>query len=183
MPEIRLQKLISQMGLASRREAETWISNGRIHVNGELVTDLGVKVDPETVSLQLDGKPVEVKKPPLVYWLFNKPDQILISRKPEPGKPCIFELPNLKKLPFLVSPVGRLDFRTEGLLLLSNDGELVHRLSHPSYKLPRLYQVLIGGRLEKAEEQARVAAFLLSDDSSFVTGQSLRSDGGVTRHL
>lgn len=84
--------------------------------------------------------------------MLNKPDLCLTSRAPEPGKKTIFELPALRNLSFLLFPVGRLDYRTEGLLLLSNDGELVHRLTHPSYKIPRTYQVLLQRRLLPHEE-------------------------------
>ncbi len=142
------------MGITSRRQAETWITDGRIEVNGYLVTELGFKVDPETDQLKIDGKPVVREKPPHVYWLFHKPDETLTSTKSEDDKPTIFDLPSLKKLSFKVFTVGRLDYRTEGLLILSNDGELVSRLTHPKYKLPRLYQVLTTGKLKPEQEQA-----------------------------
>lgn len=89
-----------------------------------------------------------------MYWLLNKPDQVLTARKDPEGRTTLFDLPSLKKVPFVISPVGRLDFRTEGLLLMTNDGEMVHRLTHPSYKVPRHYQVLINGKLKKEELQA-----------------------------
>ncbi len=140
------------MGIASRREAENWITEGRISVNGKIVCDLGSKISPGEDQIKINGKLIATDVPPRVYWLLNKPDLVLTSRKDSEGKPTIYELPRLKKTSFLVSPVGRLDFRTEGLLLLTNDGELSNRLCHPKYKLPRHYYVLISKRLEKEEE-------------------------------
>lgn len=150
---MRLQKWIALQGLASRREAETWIQAGRIKVNGKVVKELGTRVDPDKDVITLDGKSLVKDAPPRVYWLLNKPDKVLTSRKAQGERRTIYDLPALKKVPFLVSPIGRLDFRTEGLLLLSNDGELVHRLSHPSFKMPRHYQVLINGTLTSQQEQ------------------------------
>lgn len=104
--------------------------------------------------------------PPRVYWLLNKPDKVLTSRRAQSERLTIYDLPALKKLPFLVAPVGRLDFRTEGLLLLSNDGELVHRLSHPSFKLPRHYQILINGTLTPQQEQVIRKSVPLEDGAT-----------------
>lgn len=142
------------MGIASRREAERWIKEGRLSVDGKTVKELGVKIDPSSQKILLDGRPLEGHKPSLVYWMLNKPVNTLTSRATRGEQMTIFELPQLKKVPFLVSPVGRLDFKTEGLLLLSNDGELVHRLCHPKYKLPRHYQVLLSTKLTAQEERS-----------------------------
>jgi 23S rRNA pseudouridine2605 synthase len=150
---MRLQKWLSQLGVASRREAETWISEGRIAVNGKVITALGTKVDPDSDSIFLNGKLVKTKLPPKVYWLLHKPDKILTARSDElTNKPTIYDLPMVAKAKFLVSPVGRLDFRTEGLLLLTNDGDLNYKLCRPEYHVPREYQVLLDGRLTKEEE-------------------------------
>lgn len=119
------------------------------------MTELGTRINPDEQSLHIDGKPVRGETPPRVYWLFHKPDMYLTTRGKDPGdKLTIFDLPKLSQLPFLVSPVGRLDYRTEGLLLLSNDGELVNRLCHPKYKVPRHYHVLISGKLSHEAERA-----------------------------
>ncbi len=101
--------------------------------------------------MTVDGRLV-TERPPLVYWMLNKPDLCLTSRAREEGKTTIYDLPSLRHVKFLLYPVGRLDYRTEGLLLLSNDGELVHRLTHPSFKVPRTYQVLVQKRLSSEEE-------------------------------
>jgi 23S rRNA pseudouridine2605 synthase len=95
--------------------------------------------------------------------MLNKPDFCLTSRKGEEGKNTIFELPAFRQLKFLIYPIGRLDYRTEGLLLLSNDGELVHRLTHPSYKVTRSYQVLFNRKLEADEEKAIRQGITLDD--------------------
>ena len=142
------------MGIASRREAEKWISEGRLAVNGKKVSTLGTKVNPESDQVFLDGRAVKSKLPPKVYWLLHKPDKVLTARSDElTNKPTIYDIPMVAKAKFLVSPVGRLDFRTEGLLLLTNDGELSYRLCRPEYHVPREYHVLLDGRLTKEEEQ------------------------------
>lgn len=111
----------------------------------------------------LDGKIVADNAPPKVYWMLNKPDLTLTSRKPEEGMITIYDLPALKHVKFRLNSIGRLDYRTEGLLLLSNDGELVHRLTHPSYKITRTYQVLFSKRLRPDEEKAIRQGVLLDD--------------------
>ncbi len=151
------------MGIASRREAETWIGEGRVAVNGRVVSELGVKITPGVDQITINGKLVAAAPPPRVYWLLNKPDQVLTARQDEHQRQTIYDLPRLAKMPFLVAPVGRLDFRTEGLLLLTNDGELANRLCHPKYKIPRHYHVLISGRLSEQQESAMRSGVTLED--------------------
>ena len=131
MEPMRIQKWLSQLGLTSRREAESWISKGRIAVNGNVVTELGTKVTPGVDAVAVDGRQVGQKAPPRVYWMLNKPDEVLTTRHDGFGRTTIYDLPQMRKVPFLIVPVGRLDFRTEGLLLLTNDGEMANRLCHP----------------------------------------------------
>ena len=154
-------------------------------MNGKTVTELGIKIDPEQDQVVVDGKLVTSKAPPRVYWMLNKPDLCLTSSKSEDEKKTIFDLPPLRQLTFTLYPVGRLDYRTEGLLLLSNDGELVHRLTHPKFKVPRTYQVLAQRRLTAEEEKALREGIALEDgptkgtDIRFMQGQSLgQSHGG-----
>jgi 23S rRNA pseudouridine2605 synthase len=139
------------MGITSRRQAEKWIEDGRISVNGKVLSEQGYKLDLENDQVTVDGKLVAIKQPPKVYWLFNKPDMYLTAAKSENGKECIFDLPMFRKLPFRVFAAGRLDYRTEGLLILSNDGDFVHKLTHPKYKLPRSYYVLVNGKLDSEQ--------------------------------
>ncbi len=154
---------MSQLGVASRREAETWISEGRVSVNGQVVTELGRKIDPESDQVTVDGKLLVAAPPPRVYWMLNKPDEVLTTRNDGFQRTTIYDLPKLKKLPFLVAPVGRLDYRTEGLLLLTNDGELANRLTHPKYQVPRQYHVLITGKLTSEDEQGITRGVELDD--------------------
>ncbi|MBC7530268.1 MAG: rRNA pseudouridine synthase [Oligoflexus sp.] len=160
---MRIQKWLSQLGIASRREAEKMLLEGQISINGKVVREPGTKIQPDSDQITVKGKLVQDRQPPRVYWMLHKPDLTLTSRQREEGKITIFDLPALRHVKFLLNPVGRLDYRTEGLLLLSNDGELVHRLTHPSYKITRTYQVLFTKRLKPEEEKAIRNGITLDD--------------------
>ncbi|MBT3352101.1 MAG: rRNA pseudouridine synthase [Nitrospinaceae bacterium] len=140
--EIRLQKIIAQAGVASRREAERLIRWGRVSVNGETVKEMGAKADPARDSIKVEGKLISEREGP-VYLAMNKPINVLTTMRDEEGKdrPTVAGLlpPKRKR----VFPVGRLDFDAEGLLLLTNDGDLAHRLTHPRYEIPRVYEVKV----------------------------------------
>lgn len=172
------------MGIASRREAETWITEGRIAVNGQRVTEQGTKITPGVDKVEIDGRIVSNEPPPRVYWMLHKPDEVLTTRQDDFQRTTIYDLPVLKKLPFLVAPVGRLDYRTEGLLLLTNDGELANRLCHPKYKVPRFYHVLIAGKLTPEEESAIRSGVRLEDGMtektqlSYAEGRNLGASRG-----
>jgi len=136
----RLQKIIARAGLASRREAERWIVEGRITVNGTVVDKLGSQADPFKDSIKIDGKRVKSAAEPLYYALHKPPGVITTLNDPQHRPditPYIARLGEKRRV-FLV---GRLDYNTTGLLLLTNDGELAMRLSHPRYGVPKLYQV------------------------------------------
>lgn len=148
---VRLQKFLAEAGVASRRASEQFIVTGRVTVNGKMVTELGSKVDPSRDQVMVDGKLVRSKKK--LYVALNKPMGCVCSRKDERGRPTIYEL--LPAEWSNVQSVGRLDYDTEGLLLLTNDGELSLRLTHPRYGVKKLYRVTVEGRAE-AEQ---VAAF------------------------
>ena len=185
MTTLRLQKYLAQLGIASRREAEEWIKDGRIKVNGKLVLELGTKFDPENDRILINGKPPSTKQPPKVYWVLHKPDKVLTTRSEAASdKRTIYDLPKIAKTKFLVSPVGRLDFRTEGLLLLTNDGEMANRLCKPEYHVPREYQVLVNDRLTKEEEREFRAGIILEDGPvknvkiTFVHGASMGTSKG-----
>ena len=151
------------MGVTSRRQAEKLIDEGRISVNGQVLKEQGYKVDPENDQVKVNGKLVVSKEPPKVYWMFNKPDMVLTSSKSENGKKCLFDLPAFNKLPFRVFTAGRLDYRTEGLLIVSNDGDFVHKLTHPKYKLPRSYYVLVNGKLTSEQQKQIESGIKLKD--------------------
>lgn len=149
--------------MASRREAETWITEGRVTVNGQVVRELGTRVTPGEDQVSIDGRPIKAEPPPRVYWMLHKPDEVLTARNDDFNRTTIYDLPKLAKTPFLVAPVGRLDYRTEGLLLLTNDGEMANRLCHPKYKIPRHYHVMTAGRLSEAQEREMQAGIKLED--------------------
>lgn len=138
----RLQKIISQAGISSRREAEKIIQQGRVKVNGKVVTELGTKVIPGKDRVVVDGKPIAGEK--LVYILLYKPKGILTTLKDPQDRKTVASL--VSDIPQRIYPVGRLDYNTEGLLLLTNDGALTHTLIHPSKKIDKTYIAKVGGR-------------------------------------
>jgi pseudouridine synthase len=138
--KIRLNKYLALAGVASRREADRMISEGRVSINGETVDMLGVHVDGEKDKVEVDGKRIEPKKSD-VYMMLNKPPGYLVTAKDPFQRPTIMDLlPSMKNRIF---PVGRLDLDSEGLLLLTNDGELANRLMHPSYRVIKEYRIRI----------------------------------------
>ncbi len=141
------------MGLASNRQAEKWIKEGRIKVDGEVVTSPATAIDPDTQEILLDGRPLQAEEPPKVYWLFHKPPRAASTRSSAEGSASIFDLPALRKLRFQVAAVDRLDFKSEGLMILSNDGDLVHRAARRESTFERQYQVLVTGRLSRQQER------------------------------
>jgi 23S rRNA pseudouridine2605 synthase len=140
--DMRLQKVLAQAGLASRREAEHWIQAGRISVNGRVVTTLGAQADPVVDRIAVDGKVIN-RLEPKVYYLLNKPTGYVSTCSDELGRPTVLDL--LKTIKFRLFPVGRLDWDSEGLVLLTNDGELAQRLLHPRFHIRRTYLVKVEG--------------------------------------
>lgn len=140
----RLQKILAEAGVASRREAERMIVNGRVRVNGVLVRELGTKADAAKDEITVDGKPLRAAQKK-IYLAFHKPVNVMVTRKDPEGRPTVFDY--LKGISERVNYVGRLDFDSEGLLLLTNDGELLARLTHPRYEVPKTYHVKIAGRV------------------------------------
>ena len=162
--KIRLQKWISQQGLASRREAEDWIRAGKVRVNRKVVTELGTKIDPDVDHVSIPGKKITKSAPPKVYWLFHKPDKTLTARpKKDEPKQTIYDVPVLKQLKFFISAVGRLDYRTEGLLLLTNDGDLANKLCRPEYHVPRHYLAFVDKKLTGEDLEKIRSGFRLND--------------------
>jgi 23S rRNA pseudouridine2605 synthase len=137
----RLQKVLAEAGIASRRKCEEIITAGRVQVNGETVTALGVKVDPDKDEIVVDGRAISLEKK--VYLLLNKPKGVITSTFDPAGRKVVSDfLPGIKER---VYPVGRLDYDTEGLLLLTNDGEFANLLTHPKYHIPRTYHATVKG--------------------------------------
>lgn len=179
MASVRLHKWLAQQGVASRRQAERWITYGRVEVNGVVDRTLGRQIDPETDKVRVDGKLVSDRQVVHVYWLLNKPEETITARTDPGGRMTIFDLPSLKNLPFRLVPVGRLDYRTEGLLLLSNDGEWVHQLMHPRFHVERVYEVLLPRPLDD-KQIARLNQGIRLDDG-MVEPLSVRAHG--TRNM
>ena len=142
---VRLQKLMAQAGVASRRICEEMILEGRVEVDEQIVTELGLRVDPETVVIHVDGIRLQLNES-MVYYAFNKPKGVVSTMTDPEGRRCISDYikPSLLRGERLFH-VGRLDAETEGLLLLTNDGELANRLTHPSYEVPKTYLVQVRG--------------------------------------
>ncbi|MFZ5877339.1 MAG: pseudouridine synthase [Nitrospirota bacterium] len=148
MPEERLQKLMARAGIASRRASEQLILDGEVTVNGRVVTELGTKADPDKDHVKVRGKLLQFKTP-LVYAMLHKPKGYVTTMSDPEGRPTIVDL--IRGLRGRVFPIGRLDFDTEGLLLLTNDGELANALMHPSGEVPKIYAVKIKGKATDEE--------------------------------
>ena len=160
---VRLQKVLSQAGIASRRVAERMIIDGRVEVDGQLVTELGTRVDPDASVIRVDGARV-VLDDSLVYLALNKPRGMHSTMSDDRGRPCIGDLiehrvRGNKKL----FHVGRLDADTEGLILLTNDGELAHRLMHPSFEVPKTYLATVNGAVPRGLGKKLRAGIELDD--------------------
>ena len=139
---VRLQKLLSMAGVASRRAAETLILDGRVEVNGEVVTTLGSKADPARDEVRVDGRRLKFDTQPR-YILLNKPRGYVTTRSDPEGRRTVMDL--LRGVREYVYPVGRLDYDSEGLLLLTSDGDLAARLTHPRHGVERVYEAIVAG--------------------------------------
>jgi 23S rRNA pseudouridine2605 synthase len=140
----RLQKVLAAAGLASRRECEELITEGRVEIDGEVVTELGVRVDRATQEIKVDGEPLA--RPKLVYYAINKPTGVVTTARDPAGRPRVIDLlpPGVGR----VFPVGRLDLASEGLILLTNDGDLANQLTHPKHGVEKTYEVQVAGHME-----------------------------------
>ncbi|MBQ9486488.1 MAG: rRNA pseudouridine synthase [Selenomonadaceae bacterium] len=144
LSEERLQKLISRAGLMSRREAEDFITAGRVTVDGKIVSTLGARADAQINKICVDGQVLHFDAEK-VYLLLNKPEGFLSAAKDKRGCPTVMEL--VKDISTRVYPCGRLDLNSSGLILMTNDGELMNRLIHPKFKVPKTYRVKVEGEL------------------------------------
>jgi 23S rRNA pseudouridine2605 synthase len=156
----RLQKFLARAGVASRRTAEEYIRAGRVAVNGQVVTVMGLKVDPDRDVIQVDGHPVRVTAALRTIMLHKPSGYVCTTRDPQ-GRRVVTEL--LGKNETRLYPVGRLDYDATGLLLFTNDGELAYRLTHPSYLVPRTYRVTVAGAVSR-ETLKQLAAGVDLDD-------------------
>lgn len=140
----RLQKIMAQAGVASRRKCEELITEGRVRVNGEIVRELGYKADPQRDRIEVDGQ--EIAREANVYFLLYKPTGYITSVTDPQGRRTVLDL--MKGVGARIYPVGRLDYDTSGLLLLTNDGEFANYITHPRYELDKVYEAVVRGRLE-----------------------------------
>jgi pseudouridine synthase len=141
---VRLQKFLAEAGVASRRASEEIIIAGRVTVNGTVVQELGTKVDPDHDRVQVDWRPIRLKRK--VYLALNKPRGLVCSRNDEQGRPTIFDL--LPKEWRHLHSVGRLDFNSEGLIFLTNDGDFSLHLTHPRYGVRKRYVAMVDGSVD-----------------------------------
>lgn len=141
--QVRLNKYIADCGVASRRKADQLIEEGQIQVNGKTVFELGVKVEPAVDRITLKGKPIKPQTQ-MVYVIFYKPENVLTTMSDPEGRPTVADF--MEKLPVRVFPVGRLDWDTEGMLLLTNDGEFSQKVMHPKEEIPKTYLAKLDGR-------------------------------------
>jgi 23S rRNA pseudouridine2605 synthase len=170
----RIQKILAKAGIASRREAERMIVEGRITVNGKAVDTLGFKADPSRDHIKVDGKRMNQFEPKITL-LLNKPRGFLSTVKDPEGRPTVMDL--VKKVKWRVYPVGRLDFDAEGLLLLTNDGDLAYTLSHPRFSIPRTYWVKVAGVLEEKRLARLKRGVMLEDGRARVVSFSILRQG------
>lgn len=156
----RLNKLLARSGVASRRGADRLIEDGRVTVNGSVVQELGTRVDPGADTVKVDGKRLRTPPAAHAYFMLNKPRGVVTTLSDPQGRPTVRDL--LRGVSRRVYPVGRLDFQTEGLLLLTDDGALARELTHPSCGVPKTYRAKIRGRPEP-EALARLRRGLTLD--------------------
>jgi pseudouridine synthase len=155
----RLQKVLAAAGVASRRAAEEMIAAGRVSVNGSVVTTLGTRVDPGADRIAVDGRRISTD-PDKIYVVLNKPAGVVTTMSDERGRQSVAELVRAGARVF---PVGRLDADTQGLLLMTNDGELAHRLTHPRWGVERVYRAEVLGALDRAAVDRLLRGVRLDD--------------------
>jgi 23S rRNA pseudouridine2605 synthase len=163
---IRLQKVLASAGLGSRRKCEEFISSGRVTVNDVLIDELGARVHPETDVIRVDGVRIAQAAGHVVVAL-NKPRGVVTSMSDEHNRECVGDL--VAQYPERLFHVGRLDVDTEGLLLLTNDGELAQRLSHPTYGIEKTYFARVVGKVTKETMRAIKAGIVIEDRAVEVT--------------
>lgn len=175
---VRLQKYLSDCGIASRRASEQFIAEGRVQVNGE-VAELGRSVDPDQDSVTLDGRDIRHEER-RTYVLLNKPRGTVTTARDTHGRKTVLECLNGVKE--RVFPVGRLDMDTEGVLVLTNDGELAHRLMHPSHEIEKVYVATVTGEIDEAA-LAKLARGVMLEDGMTAPAKVrlLRSDKHISR--
>ncbi|WP_435061391.1 pseudouridine synthase [Amycolatopsis thermoflava] len=157
---VRLQKVLAKAGVASRRAAEDLIVQGRVSVDGKVVRELGRRVDPDSAVIHVDGTRVILRED-LIHLALNKPRGVHTTMYDDQGRPCVGDY--VRDRSERLFHVGRLDADTEGLLLLTNDGDLAHRLMHPSYHVPKTYLAEVDGRVPRGLGKELKEGIVLED--------------------
>lgn len=170
----RLQKVLSAAGIGSRRHCEEMILAGRVEVDGETVSELGLKVDPSRQKIIVDGE--ALRRPRLVYFLVNKPEGVLSTNYDPSGRPRVIDL--LPHVSGHLFTVGRLDQSSEGLILVTNDGDLANRLTHPRYGVPKTYQALVVGEFTPGEAGVLTKGVRLAEGWAKANQVKIRSQRG-----
>ena len=160
MSEERLQKILSRAGVASRRAAEVLIAEGHVTVDGKVVKELGTKVDASSADIRVDGRKINLNVEK-IYIILNKPRRVLSSVSDDRGRQTVVDL--IDDVSEKIFPIGRLDYNTEGVLLLTNDGELANALMHPSSEIDKKYVAVIKGRVDE-ERLDRLRVGIKLDD-------------------
>jgi len=167
MPAERLQKIIAAAGVASRRKAEQLITSGQVQVNGTTITELGSKADPQLDHIRVNGKLLHPREQRNAYLLLNKPKGYVTTMSDPEKRPTVMDL--VRGVRGRVYPVGRLDYASEGLLLLTNDGELANRLMKAASHVPKTYLVKVAGvPKQEALEKLRAGLSIAADDGKRV---------------
>ena len=159
--KIRLQKFLADSGIASRRKSEEYILDGRIKVNGSIVTELGTKVDPESDIVEFDDIKVNNDNKKYVYFLLNKPIVVVTTAEDQFGRDTVLDLVKVKER---VVPVGRLDMYTSGALVLTNDGDFVYKVTHPKHEIVKTYTVTVKGIITKEETKALEEGVIIDEE-------------------
>ena len=160
--EERLQKYLANCGIASRRKAEELILDGKIKVNGKIITELGTKINPETAVVEYNGKTVKPRQEK-VYILLNKPIEYVTTLKDNFGRPIVTDL--IKGVDVKLLPVGRLDMFTSGALILTNDGDFIYKVTHPKHEIEKTYNATVRGiiteqQIEKLKQGVKIEEYI-----------------------
>lgn len=174
MSEERLQKIISRAGLMSRRAAEKFILDGRVSVDGKIISELGTKADLQKNKIFVDGKELQfVEKK--IYIILNKPRGYITTAKDDRGRKTVLDL--VSEIDARIYPIGRLDYDSEGLLILTNDGDLMNKLLHPKFKIAKTYRVKIVGKIS-AEKISKLSEGIELEDGLTLPAKISLLDAG-----
>jgi 23S rRNA pseudouridine2605 synthase len=172
----RINKFLADSGVSSRRKVEELIKEGRVEVNGKVITDLSIKVDPEKDIVALDGEKLHQKKH--IYILMNKPAGVITSTADEKKRKTVIDILDIREK---VYPIGRLDYNTTGVLILTNDGDFANLMAHPSNKVPRTYEVRLNRPLEQNDKEKLLKGIYLDTGKGKFTSINYPKKGDFTK--